>query len=276
MICFVKKYLIKLQIFSILLLFSSCSHLDENVKTPNLSDVEIYSKGLTSLQEGNFNRATSEFDNLLLNHPFSNLSSKSEIMSAYSNFQNNEIEKATKKLVSYIEMNPKGELTQYAHYLLAMCYYSQVSSESRDPSLSIKALNYFKLIVTKYPNTRYAKDSNLKIQYLQNSLAKNELVIGKFYLKKGAPASSIRRFKSILKNYQNSYVIPETLYRLSEALLLIGLKEEAIKSSALLRYNFPNNIWAKKSKDLFENKSRINHTKNSESSIISYIKNIFE
>ena len=276
MICFVKKYLIKLQIFSILLLFSSCSHLDENVKTPNLSDVEIYSKGLTSLREGNFNRATSEFDNLLLNHPFSNLSSKSEIMSAYSNFQNNEIEKATKKLVSYIEMNPKGELTQYAHYLLAMCYYSQVSSESRDPSLSIKALNYFKLIVTKYPNTRYAKDSNLKIQYLQNSLAKNELVIGKFYLKKGAPASSIRRFKSILKNYQNSYVIPETLYRLSEALLLIGLKEEAIKSSALLRYNFPNNIWAKKSKDLFENKSRINHTKNSESSIISYIKNIFE
>ena len=276
MMCFAKKYLIKLQIFSILLLFSSCSHLDENVKTPNLSDVEIYSKGLTSLQEGNFNRATSEFDNLLLNHPFSNLSSKSEIMSAYSNFQNNEIEKATKKLVSYIEMNPRGELTQYAHYLLAMCYYSQVSSESRDPSLSIKALNYFKLIVTKYPNTRYAKDSNLKIQYLKNSLAKNELVIGKFYLKKGAPASSIRRFKSILKNYQNSYVIPETLYRLSEALLLIGLKEEAIKSSALLRYNFPNNIWAKKSKDLFENKSRINHTKNSESSIISYIKNIFE
>ena len=276
MIRLVKKYLIKLQIFSILLLFSSCSHLNENVKTPNLSDVEIYSKGLTSLQEGNFNRATSEFDNLLLNHPFSNLSSKSEIMSAYSNFQNNEIEKATKKLVSYIEMNPKGELTQYAHYLLAMCYYSQVSSESRDPSLSIKALNYFKLIVTKYPNTRYAKDSNLKIQYLKNSLAKNELVIGKFYLKKGAPASSIRRFKSILKNYQNSYVIPETLYRLSEALLLIGLKEEAIKSSALLRYNFPNNIWAKKSKDLFENKSRLNHTKNSESSIISYIKNIFE
>ena len=276
MMCFAKKYLIKLQIFSILLLFSSCSHLNKNVKTPNLSDVEIYSKGLTSLREGNFNRARSEFDNLLLNHPFSNLSSKSEIMSAYSNFQNNEIEKATKKLVSYIEMNPRGELTQYAHYLLAMCYYSQVSSESRDPSLSIKALNYFKLIVTKYPNTRYAKDSNLKIQYLQNSLAKNELVIGKFYLKKGAPASSIRRFKSILKNYQNSYVIPETLYRLSEALLLIGLKEEAIKSSALLRYNFPNNIWAKKSKDLFENKSRLNHTKNSESSIISYIKNIFE
>ena len=276
MICFVKKYLIKLQIFSILLLFSSCSHLNENVKTPNLSDVEIYSKGLTSLQEGDFNRATSEFDNLLLNHPFSNLSSKSEIMSAYSNFQNNEIEKATKKLVSYIEMNPKGELTQYAHYLLAMCYYSQVSSESRDPSLSIKALNYFKLIVTKYPNTRYAKDSNLKIQYLKNSLAKNELVIGKFYLKKGAPASSIRRFKSILKNYQNSYVIPETLYRLSEALLLIGLKEEAIKSSALLNYNFPNNTWTKKSKNLFENKSRLNHTKSSESSIISYIKNIFE
>ena len=173
-------------------------------------------------------------------------------------------------------MNPTGEITQYAHYLLAMCYYSQVSSESRDPSLSIKALNYFKLIVTKYPNTKYSKDSNLKIQYLENSLAKNELIVGKFYLRKGAPASSIKRFKYILENYQNSYVIPETLYRLSEALLIIGLEEEAMKSSALLSYNFPKNNWTNKSKKLFENNTQLNQTQSSGSSIINYLKNFFE
>ena len=63
-------------------------------------------------------------------------------MSAYSLYQNNDIKKAVLKLSSYIEMNPKGELTEYAHYLLAMCYYAQVSNEDRDPSTSIKSLNY--------------------------------------------------------------------------------------------------------------------------------------
>lgn len=272
----IKKYLIILQIFPTIFLFSNCSSFNKEVNTPQPTDIEIYSKGLASLKEGSFKKATSEFDDLLLNYPFSNLSSKSEIMSAYSNFQNNEVKKAITKLNAFIEMNPTGELTQYAHYLLAMCYYSQVSSESRDPSLSIKALNYFKLIVTKYPNTKYSKDSNLKIQYLENSLAKNELIVGKFYLRKGAPASSIKRFKYILENYQNSYVIPETLYRLSEALLIIGLKEEAMKSSALLNYNFPNNNWTNKSKKLFDNNTQLNQTQSSGSSIINYLKNFFE
>ena len=249
----IKNYFIILKIFSLVFLLSNCSSTKSNEDIPQLSDKEIYSKGLALYKKGNFSKATSEFDNVFLNYPFSSLSSKSEIMSAYSLYQNNEIKKAATKLSSYIELNPKGELTEYAHYLLAMCYYSQVSKEDRDPGASIKSLNYFKLIITKYPKSKYAKDAKLKIHFLKNMLAKNELNVGKFYLRKGAPASSIKRFKSILQNYQNTSVIPETLYRLSEAFLLLGLKDEAIKSSALLDYNFSNNDWTKRSKILLKN-----------------------
>jgi len=275
MINFIKKYLFILKITSIVFLLSNCTSTKTNTETSQLSDIEIYSRGLDSLKKGNLTRAILEFDNVFLNYPFSSLSSKSEVMSAYSLYQNNEITKAVAKLSSYIEMNPKGELTRYAHYLLAMCYYAQVSSEDRDPSTSIKALNYFKLIITKYPNTDYSKDAKLKIQLLKNTLAKNELNIGKFYLRKGAPASSIKRFKSLLQNYQNSSVIPETLYRLSEAFLLIGLKDEAIKSNALLDYNFPNNTWTKLSKKLLKNKSDLNQKSDGKFSIINYLKKIF-
>ena len=196
-------------------------------------------------------------------------------MSAYSLYQKNDITKAVTKLRSYIEMNPKGELTEYAHYLLAMCYYAQVSSENRDPNTSIKSLNYFKLIITKYPNTSYAKDAKLKMQLLENKLAKNELNVGKFYLRKGAPGSSIKRFKFILQNYQNTSIIPETLYRLSEAFLMIGLKNEAIKSNALLDYNFPKSDWTKLSKTLFKNNSDLNQQKDYKFSIINYFKDFF-
>ena len=236
----------------------------------------MYNKGLTFLLNDDFNNAILKFDEIILNHPFSSLTSKSEIMSAYSLYQNNELKKAILKLNHFIEMNPKGELTQYAHYLKAMCYYAQISNEGRDPDLSMKALNNFKIIVSKYPNTKYAKDSKFKIQYLKTSLAKNELQIGKFYLKKGAPASAIRRFKYILQNYQNTSVVPETLFRLSEALLIIGLKEDAIKSSAILNYNFPNNEWSNQSEKLLENKSEHARLKNSKPSMKDYLKRLFE
>ncbi len=275
MIDLIKKNLIIFKIFSLIFILSNCTNIKSNNKISQSSDIELYSKGLTSLKKGDFSSATLEFDNVFLNYPFSSLSSKSEIMSAYSLYQKNDIKKAVAKLSSYIEMNPKGELTEYAHYLLAMCYYAQVSSEDRDPSTSIKSLNYFKLIITKYPNTSYAKDAKLKMQLLENTLAKNELNVGKFYLKKGAPGSSIKRFKSILQNYQNTSIIPETLYRLSEAFLMIGLKDEAMKSNALLDYNFPKSDWTQLSKTLFNKKSELNQKKDNKFSIINYFKDFF-
>jgi len=157
-----------------------------------------------------------------------------------------------------------------------MCYYVQTSERGRDPSLSLKALYYFQIINSKYPNTKYSKDANLKITYLKNRLAENELSVGKFYLRKNVTASAIKRFQIILEKYQNTSVIPETLYRLSEALLKTGLKDEANKSIAILNYNFPNNEWTKLAKYLLED-NKVNISKQGFTrGILNYIKIILD
>ena len=271
-----KYYLISIKSIIFLILLMSCSSSEKDNETLLLNDVETYQSGLSLLEKRDYRKAVDEFNNLSLNYPFSSLAKKSDIMTAYSLYENNEIKKAISKLENYIEMNPKDEFSDYAHYLLAMCYYIQVSSQGRDPSLSKKALNSFKLILTKYPNSKYAKDSRIKIEYIQNALAVNELNIGKFYLKKNAPASSIKRFKSILQNHQNTSVIPETLYRLTEALLMIGLKKEAVKSDAILRYNFPNNEWTNLSNSLLKNSSLSNGKEGLTNSIKNYLITIFD
>ena len=270
------NYIISIKLITILILLINCSSNKKDNETIISSDIETYKRGLSSLKDSNYIKAVEEFDKLYINHPFSSLAKKSEIMTAYSLYQNNEISKSISKLKTFNEMNPKDEFSDYAHYLLAMCYYIQISSQGRDPSLSLKALNSFKLITTKYPNSRYAKDSRLKIQLIKNSLAINELNIGKFYLKKNAPASSIKRFKTILKKYQNSSVIPETLYRLTEALLMMGLKKEAIKSNAILKYNFPNSEWSNLGKDILSNISSTSEKESFTSSIKNYFATIFD
>jgi len=265
------SYTLITRLISILFILVSCSNIENDKKQAIETDVDIYKRALLLIEENDYKSALNEFENLLLNYPFSDLAVKSEITSAYSLYEDNQIQKAINKLNSFIEMNPTGELTIYAHYLLGMCYYIQTSQKGRDASLSLKAINYFQIIESKYPNSKYAKDAKLKILYLKNRLAENELAVGKFYLKKNASGSAIKRFKVILEKFQNTSIIPETLYRLSEALLITGLKEEAQKSIAILNYNFPKNEWASLSKSLLVN----NLNKDIDKGFAQKVKNYF-
>ena len=273
---FVKNYsciIIKLILIPFIII--NCSSKN-NIEKAQKNDLEIYKDALSLSLSGKHEKAAIEFDNLNLNHPYSSLSAKAQIMNAYSLYENNEIKKAIINLQSFMEMNPSGELSEYAQYLLAMCYYIQISNQERDPSLSHKGINYFKTLISKYPDGKYAKDAKLKILYIKNILASNELSIGVFYLRKNSPLAAIKRFKFIITNYKNANVIPETLYRLSEALLMIGLEEEAKQSKALLIYNFPQNRWSEQSKKLFNSNINVLEDKAMITSLKNYIKTIFD
>ena len=269
-----KKYLILLQVFFCFLLLPNCSNNSKTVILKETKDSQIFIKGQSFLKSNDYKKAAIEFDKIYLNYPFSSLAPRAEIMTAYSLFQDNQINEAIGKLEEFIEMNPTGEDTKYAQYLLAMSYYVQIPDAGRDPMLSEKALKHFKIVTTKFPNSVYAKDAKFKINYIKNSLAQNELLIGMFYLKNNSPASSIKRFQAIIKNYQTTSVIPETLYRLCEAFLMLGLKEEAIKSSLLLSYNFPDNEWTNLSKNIIKDTSELDENEGFVNSITDYIKKI--
>ena len=268
------KYLIILQVFFYILILSNCSNNSKTVILKEANDSQIFIKGKSFLKSNDYKKAAIEFDKIYLNYPFSSLAPRAEIMTAYSLFQDNQINEAIGKLEEFIEINPTGKHTQYAQYLLAMSYYVQIPDPGRDPMLSKKALKYFKIITTKFPNTVYAKDAKFKINFIKNSLAQNELLIGMFYLKNNSPASSIKRFQAIIKNYQTTSVIPETLYRLCEAFLMLGLKDEAIKSSLVLNYNFPDNEWTNLSKKIFKDTPELDENEGFINSITEYIKKI--
>lgn len=269
-----KKYLKLLQVFFCILLLPNCSNNGKTIVLKETKDSQLFIKGQSFLKSNDYKKAAIEFDKIYLNYPFSSLAPRAEIMTAYSLFQDNQINEAIVKLNEFIEMNPIGEHTEYAQYLLAMSYYVQIPDAGRDPMLSEKALKHFKIVTTKFPNSVYAKDAKFKINYIKNSLAQNELLIGMFYLKNNSPASSIKRFQAIIKNYQTTSVIPETLYRLCEAFLMLGLKEEAIKSSLLLSYNFPDNEWTNLSKNIIKDTSELDENEGFVNSITDYIKKI--
>ena len=140
-------------------------------------------------------------------------------------------------------MNPNGIFTEYAEYLIAMCYYVKISDPNRDSRFTKIAIEKFKKIIKINPNSKYAKDAKFKLEYLRNYLARKEFEVGMYYLKNNFPSPAITRFSVIIKEYQGSSIIPQTLYRMYEAFEMLKLKDKSEQTYLILKYNFPKSKW---------------------------------
>ena len=126
-----------------------------------------------------------------------------------------------------------------------MCYYVKVSDPRRDSKFTKIAIEKFNKIIKSRPNSKYAKDSKFKLEYLKNYLARKEFEVGMYYLKNNAPSPAINRFSVIIKDYQGSSIIPQTLYRMYEAFEMLKLEDKSDQTYLILKYNFPKSKWTK-------------------------------
>ena len=88
-------------------------------------------------------------------------------MSSYASYKNRDFIKAEINLKRYISLYPASELVPYAQYLLGMCYFDQIIDDKRDQTSVNNAYQTFKLILDRYPETSYAKESYYKIIFLE-------------------------------------------------------------------------------------------------------------
>ncbi len=236
-----------LKIIFIFLTLVSCSNSPQKeVNDLAINDKKVFLEGLNFSEQKKYEKAIENFKKIYDEYPYSDYAQKAKIYNAYLSYETNDFEKAIILLIDYINMNPSGEFTDYAQYLLAMCYYVQIAEPERDGEFTKKAIEKFEYLRKKFPKSKFAKDAVFKLDFLNDYLAQKEFNIAMFYLKRNAPSPAINRFSKILKSYQGTSVIPQTLFRISECFLILGLTNEAKKSLKLLEVNFPNSKWKQK------------------------------
>ena len=229
--------------FLILLLLFSCSSNEKELKISQENDKKLFEKGIQFIEEKKYKESIDQFIKINDEFPYSKYSGHSQIYNAYVNFELNKTEQTILILNDYISMNPDGIFTEYAEYLIAICYYVKTSDPSRDSKFTKIAIDKFKKIIKVNPNSKYARDAKFKLEYLKNYLARKEFEVGMYYLKNNAPSPAIKRFSIVIKEYQGSSIIPQTLYRMYEAFEILKLKNNAEQTYSILKYNFPKSKW---------------------------------
>ena len=255
------KNIIKILLIILGILLISCSKEEKisAIEEENIEAqmIEAFKEGYDELNKGDVIFAAKKFNEAELLYPQSDWAPKSALMAAYSYYSQSYYKETIFEIERYLKTYPNHKNIDYAHFLLAMCYYETVVDEKRDLEPLLKAKKQFEFIMNNFPNTDFSMDSKYKLDLIYDKLAGKEMFIGNHYIKKGKWIPAINRFKNVVENYSTTVYVEEALHRLVEIHYKIGLTQESKKYAKLLGYNYQSSEWYKESYKVFNKDYKI-------------------
>lgn len=228
---------------------SGCSVLknEPKIDIDTYSAKEIYDLAEDRLAKKRPQDAAKYFSEIERLYPYSEWAKRGLIMQAYSYHKDQDYENSRSAAQRYIDFFPAAEDAAYAQYILALSYYDQISEVGRDQDVTVKALQELRLLIERYPDSKYAKDSAEKFDMAFSFLAAKEMEVGRYYLQRGYYTSAVNRFRKVVQEFRTTEQTPEALYRLIECYLSLGLRGEAQSAAAILQESYSSTQWHKDS-----------------------------
>ena len=101
--------------------------------------IDAYKEALKALNEQDVLYAAKKFNEAEILYPQSIWAPKAALMAAYSYYSQDYFGDAIYELERFIKTYPYDSKIDYAHFLLAMCYYESIVDEKKDLRPLLKA-----------------------------------------------------------------------------------------------------------------------------------------
>ncbi len=212
---------------------------------PDTAAEVLYNDGLARMNRKNYAAAVKKFNELDKQHPYSQWSKKSVLLTTYASYESGDWAEAINSGKRYLQLYPASSDAPYAQYLVGMSYFNQMPDVERDQEQTQKALEAFEELVRKWPNSEYVPDAKQRIEATRDQVAGKEMDIGRHYLERRNYTGALNRFRTVLTKYQTTRHSEEALARISEAYFALGIVAEAQTAAAVLGHNFPGSPWYK-------------------------------
>ena len=278
----IKKFNIILLIFLILFNLSCSKKIEKKSliveKSMDMQILAAWNEGLKELKAGDALFAAKKFNEVEILFPQSEWAPKSTLMAAYAYYSQDYYFDTIEEIKTFLRKYPGHKDNDYANFLLGMAYYEQIVDEKKDLNSIMMAKIQFEKVVKNYPNTDYALDAQFKLDLIADILASKEVYLGRYYFQKKKWIPAINRFKTVIKSYDTTIYVEESLHRLVEIYYTIGLTEEAKKYAQLLGYNYQSSKWYEKSYSFFDKEYERNKKdqEKEDNILIKKFKSLFE
>ena len=214
------------------------------------SESKLYSEATDKLNDGDFAKCGKYFEKLEARFPFSPYSQQAQINSAYCYWKAQEQTQALVAIDRFIKLHQGSENLDYAYYLKGLITFNddlgwlgkftgQDLSE-RDPKAAKEAFESFKVVVERFPNSKYAPDSLDRMRYIVNSLAEADVIVARFYYQRGAYLASANRAQLVIRDYDRAPAVEEALYILTKSYEKLGMVQLSNDTARVFKLNFPD------------------------------------
>jgi outer membrane protein assembly factor BamD len=244
-----------LLIISLALGLSSCKTMgkwfgDKEEETETLPVEAMYSEAKEALNNENYGKAQTYYQRLTSRFPFGAYSEQAQLELAYVQYKQGKREDASSTIERFIKTYPTHKNIDYAYYLKAVINFEQrnalfaritrLDMSARDLGAPTQSFNDFNEVVRRFPNSIYAKDSAQRMIYLRNMLARYELNVGLYYLRRGAYVAAANRGKYLIETYPQSEYQGDGLALMSVAYNAVGQKTLSDDARSVLQKNQPD------------------------------------
>lgn len=233
----------------ILLLFCFACSSDKAVKKTQPS-MEAFKEANNQIKRKDYEAARELLEKIKVEDTSQKYATLAQIRIGDTYFEEGEYEEAAVEYEFFLDLHPYHKYASYVQYQLAMSFFKRIRTADISYSLAKRALNEFEKLQKRYPRNPYMDVTDRKIKKCKSIFAEYELIVGKFYFKKGSYKSAVQRFNNLLQNYPDSKKESEVLYYLGRSYEGLGERDKAINILTTLVEKFPNTKLSKEAKEL--------------------------
>jgi outer membrane protein assembly factor BamD len=240
-----------------ILLLSGCGSSDKNKEaTPDIPVETLYTDAEKFMGEKKYSDAVKLYEEVERQYPYSQYATEAQLMAGFAYYKAGRHDESILALDRFIDLHPGNENVDYAYYLKAMNYYEQISDVGRDQAMTRDAMDSLNTLIRRFPDSQYARDASLKRDLTLDHLAGKEMEVGRYYLNRKQINAALGRFTVVVRDYQTTAHVPEALYRLVEAYLILGLVDQSTRVAMVLGHNYPGSEWYNDAYKLLDDEQR--------------------
>ncbi len=234
---------------------SSAPKPDESPATEESASA-VYRKIQAQMERGNFLTASEMLEQFELSFPFGAFAQNTKLDLMYSYLRSYDYDSAIETANRFLSLHQLHPQADYVHYIRGIAAYRKITSTNnfffpadvsqQEMGRALQAFNYFQELVLRYPESDFITDVEKRMVALRNMMARHELHIANYYLKRRAWVAAANRGQYVVRHFPSAPAVPDALAIMVQSYRLLGMTDLATATLNVLASNYPGHSHVQK------------------------------
>jgi outer membrane protein assembly factor BamD len=234
----------------ICVVLTACSLFDPDANLK--SERQLREEAQGHMDGNRFLEAITSLEELDRRFPFGQYADGTQLDLVYIYFKSSRYELARLTADRFIRLNPDHPEADYAQYMKGLSAYASNDSMAsrylpgdetgRDIGGARDAIDDFKQLLERYPDSEFTEDATLRLIYIRNQLAEYEVNVSRYYIRRGAYLAAANRSRQVVEGYPSTPAVIDALIVMYLSFEALGLPQESQDALFVLSENYPKYV----------------------------------